>query len=322
MGLFFNTAASADVFRFYLNGFPKEDRNCHSQTASVAQKFEEGTQTKVVHVECVTEHQTSYDFIVEYEAPEKLYFASTDYSSVLVGNRGRYREKADCLKVLPVQTEVFVQSTGLNPLFTYCRSLELSAGKNWEIIITAQGKPNLNPEMGSYLMFANPQGITYEEIYNGLKSALSKQGAVLSDLIFQRNSVMGMGEGDVHYFSAQPFHFSLERVTKVPTFEECTRQAQEAKRFLGDKEKNLFTIYCGDRQFGAYELHLGFIERPTLQWQKSVDKFKSFSECSAQKDQVVKNYEGSALSELLGGLCSEDFETRAYHVLLFKIKRQ
>ncbi|MFM8269980.1 MAG: hypothetical protein ACKN9V_07305 [Pseudomonadota bacterium] len=320
LNLVFQSLASADVFRFYLNGFPKEDRNCHSQTASIAQKFEEGTQTKVMHVECVSEHQTSYDFLIEYEASEKLEVVSTDDYSVIVGSRGRHKEKADCLKALPLQTEIFFQATGLTPFFTYCRSLELSAGKNWEIIITATGKPKLKPEMGTYLMFAKPILITFEEIYNGLKIALSKQGAILSDLVFQYSAVMGTGEGDVHYFSTQPLHFSMERVTKVPTESDCARQVQEAKSFLGDKEKYLFTIYCGDRQFGAYDLHLGFIEKPNLEWRKSVDKFQSFSECSAQKEQVLKNYQGSMLNPLLGGLCSQDYETRAYHVILFKQK--
>ncbi|NBX83534.1 hypothetical protein EBQ90_10715 [bacterium] len=321
LGFLVSPAALADVFQFSLRGYPKEDRNCFDQTRSIAQKFEEGTKVKVVHVECVAERQTGYDFSIEYEAPKKLEFTSTDYSFVFVGNAGRYREQSDCLKNLPVQIELFTQATGLAPVFSYCRSLELSVGKNWEVIITAKGISNLKPSLGSYLMFAKPQGITYEEVYTGLKNALSKQGAILSDLIFHFNSVMGTGEGAVHYFWDKQFHFSMERVTKVPTFEACSEQARDLKAFLGEREKNLFAIYCGDRQFGAYDLHVGFIEKPALEWPKSMEKFSSFSECVANKDQVIKHHQGSALSDLLGGLCSEDFETRAYHVILFKLPK-
>jgi len=317
-----SSLAFADVFQFSLRGYPKRDRNCHEQTAAIAQQFEEGTQVKVVHVECIAEKQTSYDFTIEYEAPQKLDFTSTDYPFNLIGNPGRYREQADCLKNLSVQTEMFSQATGLAPVFSYCRSQELSVGKNWEIIITAKGTSRLKPELGSYLLFANPQGITYEEIYNGLKNSLSKQGALLADLVFHFNSVMGTGEGSIHYFSEKPLHFTMERVTKVPTFEACSQQARELTAFLGEREKNLFTIYCGDQQFGAYELHVGFIEKPLVEWPKSMEKFSSFSECAANKDQVIKNHQGSALSELLGGLCSQDFQTRAYHVILFKLPKQ
>jgi len=311
----------ADVFKFFLRGYPKEERSCHDQTPGVAQKFEEGTQVKVVHVECVAERQTSYDFSIEYEAPQRLDFTSTDYPLNLISNSGRFREKADCIKSLPLQNEIFIQATGLNPVFSYCSSMELSVGKNWEIIITAKGTSKAKPELGSFIFFAKPLGITYEEIYNGLKSAMLKQGAILSDLVFQFNSVMGTGEGDVHYFWDKPLHFTMERVTKVPTYEACAQQAQEVKNFLGEKEKNLFTIYCGDRQFDGHDLHMGFIEKPLLEWPKSVEKFSSFSECLANKEQVLKNYEGSALKELLGGLCSEDFQTRSYHVMLFKIPK-
>jgi hypothetical protein len=314
--------AFAGVFQFSLRGFPKEDRNCHEQTGSIAQKFEEGTQAKVVHVECVAERQTGYDFSIEYEAPQKLEFTSTDYSFVYVGNPGRYRDQGDCLKNLPVQKELFIQATGLAPVFSYCRSQELSVGKNWEIIITAKGSSHLKPELGSYLIFAKPQGISYAELYNGLRNALAKQGAILSDLIFHFDSVMGSGEGTVHYFWDKRLHFTMERVTKVPTFEACSQQARELTAFLGEREKNLFTVYCGDQQFGAYDLHIGFIDKPLLQWSKSMEKFSSFSECAANKEQVIKNHQGSVLSELLGGLCSQDFQTRAYHVILFKLPKQ
>jgi hypothetical protein len=313
--------ASADVFQFSLRGYPKNNRSCHEQTAAIAQKFEEGTEVKVVHVECVAEKHTSYDFAIEYEAPQKLDFTSTDYPFSFLGNPGRYREQGDCLKNLPLQTEVFARTTGLVPVFSYCRSLEFDVGKNWEIIITAVGTSRLKPEMGSYLIFAKPQGITYDEIYSGLRNTLSRQGAVLSDLVFHFNSVMGTGEGSIHYFSDKPLHFTMERVTKVPTFEACSQQVSELNSFLGDREKTLFTIYCGDRQFDAYDLHIGFIDKPKLEWSKSIEKFSSFLECTANKDQVITNHKGSALSELLGGVCSQDYETRAYHVILFKLPK-
>lgn len=321
-GLVVHSLAYGGVFQFSLLGFPKEERNCHAQTASVAQKFEEGTHTKVVHVECVSERLTGYDFLIEYEASQELEFSSTSYSSLYIGNPGRYRELAQCLQKLPSQIEIFTQATGLIPVFSYCRSMELSVGKNWEVIITAPGKPKLKPEFGSFIFFDQPQGIKYEVIFNDLKEALSKAGATLSDLIFHVDSVLGRGEGGVHYFSNSPLHFRIEPVADVPKFEDCAHQVEEVSSFLAGKDKSLFTVYCGDRQFGLHRLHLGFIEKPTIDWQKSVDKFKSFEECSLHKAEVLKNYEGSTLNPLLGGLCSEDYKTSAYHVIIFRQKHR
>jgi len=308
----------ADYFNFTLRGYPKDDRNCHLQAPSVGQQFEKLAQVKVVHAECVAERKTGYDFYIEYDAPARLEFTSTDYFTGGTTEPGRYREQSDCLKSLGSQTEIFKQVTGLNPIFAYCRSQEFEVGKNWEIILIARDKSAMQPQLSGYLLFSQPQNITTEEIADGFKRVLGKQGGVFSDLIFHTNSMMGMGSASIHYYAPKTLFFNLERMSKVPTLDACLKQVEDAKSFLSSELDTVFTIYCGGPYFGEYELHVGTLDKPSFSWQKSVDTFISLAECEAHKAEVLSHYTGSPKSPLLGGHCSKDYETKKYFVMVYK----
>jgi len=310
----------ADYFNFTVRGYPKEDRNCHLQAASVGQQFEKYAQVKVVHVECVTERKTGYDFFIEYDAPARLEFTSTDYFTGGTTESGRYREQSECLTNLPPQTELFKRATGLNPIFSYCRSQELSQGKNWEIIIIARDKSALQPQLGGFLFFSQPQGITGKEVAEGLQRVLEKHNGIFAELVFHNNSLMGMGSAGIHYYAPKSLFFNLDRVSKVPTLDMCFQQAQEVKAFLQSERDTLFTIYCGGPDFGEYELHLGTLDKPSFTWKKSADTFGSLGECEANKKEVLAHYAGSPTAPLLGGHCSKDYETLKYFVMVYKKK--
>lgn len=318
--LFTGAFSLADVFKYDLIGYPKEERNCHSQTSTIALLFEQGAKVKVVHTECVRERQTGYDFSIEYEAPQKLEFTSTENYLTLVYSPGRYKEKESCLKNLPSQTELFIRATGLNPIFSFCRSQELSSGKNWEVVITARDKSIIHPELGGYLMFTQPQGISFEEIAQGLKRVIENRGGFFADLVFQYDAIMAMGGASVHYYNSKKIDFNLERLSQVPSLERCYEQARETSSFLKAEQNSIFTVYCGGPYFNYYELQVGTVDKPTFSWQSSVDSFTSFDECQAHREEVLSHYAGSPANPLLGGLCSRDYQSNRYHVTVFKKK--
>ena len=308
----------AGVFEYRISGYPKEERNCHQQTPLIATLFENGTHAKVLHVECKKESQTGFDFSIEYEAPEKLEFTSTDYSFNLVANSGRYRQLADCQQNLPEQTELFKNTTGLMPFLTYCRSLELEVGKNWEVIITALGTTSKIPRIGSYLFFHEPKNISLSDLKDGLKKALLLRGAVLADLVLHFNSVMGTGSGSIHYFGPESVEFSMERLSSVPSLAQCEAQLREAKSFLDKVNGSLFTLYCAGSSYQYVDLHFGIAGKSAFTWHQSVDQFNTFQECESNRSQVLAHYSGSAIHPLLGGLCSRDYRDSKYYVILFK----
>lgn len=309
----------ADVFSYALQGFPKQEANCHQQAKSIADPFENAAQVKVVHVECAAESQTGYDFLVEYEAPQKLDFTATDYLSAGVYAKGRYAELKDCEKNLPEQVAIFKKATRLNPMFSYCRHEGLGSSKPWEILITAPGKSDLQPTLGGFLLFSQPKNITYADIFNGLKSELSKKGAILSDLVFQ--SKFPMGEASIHYYSADRFFFELSRVTKTMKLEHCLTQVEDVKSWFQSYSIPNFSIFCGGPDLGDFDLNIGTLETPSFTWKNSIETFKSFEECEANKTIVLKNYTGSALQTILGGLCSRDIEDRNFHVQILRTKK-
>jgi len=315
------TASFADVFTFKLRGYPKKERNCHAQTEAIAEEFEKGTQLKALHVECVAQKQTGYDFSIEYESPQKLNLVSTEYELSFTYSTGRYREQNECLTQLPIQTQLFEQATRLKPFFTYCRSLELGAGKNWEIILIAQGQTELRPEMGGVLMFARPTQYDLNEYRNSLARALERKGALLADLIFHYNAVMGTGGASIHYFASQRIDFNLERLSQVPSLDQCLLQLGEVKRFLEPISGNLFAVYCGEQNLGYHDLHFGFLDKASFKWFYSVDSFTSFRDCENNRSEVLKHYEGSATEKLLGGICSRNYETNRYQVVLFRSRQ-
>ncbi|NBT59067.1 hypothetical protein EBT16_09820, partial [bacterium] len=193
-----------------------------------------------------------------------------------------------------------------------------SVGKNWEIVITARDKSQVKPELGGYLMFTKPQGISFEDISQGLKRTIEARGALFSDLVLHWDSVMGMGEASIHYFSSKRIEFSLERLAQVPSLNQCYEQAREAASILKGEQDSVFTIYCGGPYFNYYELQVGTVDKPTFTWQHSVDNFGSFDQCQAQREEVLSHYAGSPTTPLLGGFCSRDYQTNKYHVVVLK----
>ena len=309
------------VYKFQLRGYPKLERNCHSQTEAVAALFETGTQAKVLHVECLTEKQTGYDFTIEYEAPQALEFVTTDYPFAVAHTPGRYREQSECLKKLPEQSVLFEQVTHLKPAFSYCRSMELSAGKNWEVILIAKGRSDQIPELGGYVFFAKPVGISDETLISQMGHALKNQGATLADMIFHNNSMMGMHGASVHYFAPKRVEFHMERVSQVTQQDVCFQQANEVRAMLAQFTDSIFGIYCGDKNLGYYDLHLGFLNKPRFSWSWAADTFSSLNECEQNKSEVLKHYEGSAVDQLLGGVCSRNYQIEKYQVVLFRAKK-
>jgi len=309
----------ADVFSYSLQGHPKQESSCHEQAKSVADQFENAAQVKVVHSECTAETETGYDFSIEYESSQKLEFTSTDYIFYGVYSKGRYADLKDCEKNLPDQVALFKGATQLDPMFSYCRHQGLGTSKPWEIVITAPGKSELQPSLGGFLLFSQPKNITYADIFNGLKTELSKKGAILSDLVFQ--SGFPTGEASIHYYSTDHFFFELSRVTKTMKLEQCLTQVEDVKSWFQAYSIPNFSIFCGGPDSGEFELNIGTLKSPSFTWKNSIEFFKSFDECEANKANVLKNYSGSALQTILGGLCSRDVEDRSFHVQILRKKK-
>jgi hypothetical protein len=311
-------ASLADVFSFRLSGYPKKDRNCHAQKESISAEFEKGTGLKALHVECVKEKQTSYDFLIEYEAPKKLQWVSTDYTSNLTQASGRYRLQSECIQALPSQSQIFEAATELKPVFSYCRSLELDSNKNWEIILIAEGKPVLSPYIGGYLIFARPHQQNIESLRKQIQRALEAEGALLADMVFHQDSILGTASMSVHYFAPKLIDFHMERLSQVTTLDQCLSQARDMENILSKFEPAVFAIYCGERHLGYHDLHVGFIGNAPFSWQNSVDSFGTWSECEQNRFEVLKNYEGSSLGKLLGGVCSRNLDNNRYQVVVLK----
>ena len=316
-GLFFltTTCAYSQVFTYSLEGFPKQERQCYLQAKFVGSLFESGTKAKVTHVECTHESSTGYDFSIEYEANEKLSFTTTDYTIAGVYPRPRYKKQSDCEQNLPNQIELFKSATKLNPIFTYCKMEDIPSSIPWEVIITAPGKSALQPQIGGFLIFTNPQKTSLEEISNNLRMTLAKKGAIFADLVFHPR--FPMAEASIHYFADKRFDFSLEATTKVPKLEICLDQATEVSRWFETFDIKPFSIFCGGPIFGEYELNIGNIDYPNFSHKESVEKFDTFDECEKNKIEVLEHYSGSS-AKTVGGLCSRDIDTNRYHVVVFR----
>jgi len=315
-----SSSGFAGIFNFHLMGFPKETKTCLEQGATAAQVFQKETGIPVVHVECLAENATGYDFKWEYESEKPVSVVTTDYDWGTTPP-GRYRKVLDCVSALPLQTDLFSRATGMAPLFAYCRKQNIDAGKNWEIILMAVGETQLKPQLGGYLWFSEPQAISLSEIKESLDQKLKSQGAFLADVILHYNTVMGAGTTAIHYFAPQRIEFSLERVVQVPSLTQCSQALEEAKGFLETEEKALFTSYCGKSTFGYFDLHLGFVGKPTTRMQTAAQSFSSLSDCEGQRAAIVKEHSGSQLAKVLGGLCSKDTDSGKYKVVLFKKPR-
>jgi hypothetical protein len=102
----------------------------------------------------------------------------------------------------------------------------------------------------------------------------------------------------------------------------CQRQVEEAKSFLKTTANPPFAIFCAKHILGDSELALGTVNQPSFSTQKSVETFKSFDECENNKNETLKNYAGSSIKKLLGGLCSFDRDLSKFNIILFRDIKQ
>ena len=313
LGWFLTSTSFGNVFTYKLKGYPKQDPSCYNQSKMVANDFANKTGVKVDHIECTKENESSYDFVIEYESSSELKFTTTDYKRLSVYKAGRYKDSKTCNDQLANQTAIFEQATRLKPIFSYCRDEEYTF-KPWSIIITAVGESELQPLLGGYLFFSTPKNITYTQLYNGLRESMEKQGAILSDLVFQGNAIAV--EATIHYYAKERLDFSLEEVTNTGKLEICQVQAEEAKTWFKSFSQPPFTIYCGAGSFGQFELSVGFIGKALYMTKNSTESFNTFEECESNKKEVISHYEGSSMSTVLGGLCSKNPETPKYNVVI------
>ncbi len=330
-GLFFisTNIAFGNTYTYALKGHPKENTNCYTLAKSLISYFEAETKVKVLHIECTKETSSGFDFVIEYESNQKLEFTSTDYELTGAYQTGRYHDKETCEKNLPTQINIFQEATKLKPIFSYCRShekfstigpghsLNIRNAKPWEPIITAVGRSPVKPILGGYLYYSKPINMTDIELFDSLKSAMERNGAILADLVFDDSFILG--ETSVHYFSSSFKSIHMEQVTRTAKAEQCLSQAEEAKSWLNSINNPPFGIYCAAPQFGQpeFSLNIGFINNASISAKDAIDEFDTFQDCEIHKAEVVQNNAGSSLKLLLGGLCTYEQNTYKYLVRLF-----
>ncbi|MSP19780.1 MAG: hypothetical protein EXR74_09460 [Bdellovibrionales bacterium] len=330
-GLFFisTNIAFGTIYTYALKGHPKEKTNCYTQAKSLISYFEAETKVKILHIECTKETASGFDFVIEYESNQKLDFTSTDYEMTTPYQTGRYHDKEMCEQNLPKQISIFQEATKLKPIFSYCRlhekfsstipgqSLKIRNAKLWEPIITAVGRSIVKPILSGYLYGSKPINMTDIELFDSLKSAMERNGAILADLVFDDSFILG--ETSIHYFSSSIKSIHMEHVTRTPKADQCLSQAEEAKSWLSLINNPPFAIYCGSPQFGQpeFSLNIGFINNGSISANNAIDEFDTFQDCEIHKAEVVQNNAGSSLKLLLGGLCTYDENTHKYIVRLF-----
>ncbi|MCB0405012.1 MAG: hypothetical protein KDD51_09510 [Bdellovibrionales bacterium] len=310
--------AEPAVYRYKLEGFPKENPNCHLAAMEAGKTFAAANpQVALTSAVCIAQNQDGYDFEIRYEAEERVKLVSTTEGvSPTLSSRARFKTREACEKQIPADRELFESTTGLTASFAFCYRDAFENRIPYGLRIDAYGDATLTPHVSDYPIFAVPESMTGEQYGNALASNLAKHGAQVYAIV--SHSGLAMGSIAVHYYAEKRIYFYSDELTKVPLTAQCEAQVPEAVEALAQSANPPVLVYCARPGVtGLSELTVVFADRPTFRNNRSIEEFTTYEECESTRPELLSFYKETLHRPVLGGFCSRQ-ESMEFRIQLFE----
>ncbi|MEZ4750606.1 MAG: hypothetical protein R3B54_08250 [Bdellovibrionota bacterium] len=306
-GLLLSTLAAADtgVYAYKLEGFPKDNPNCHLAAIEVGKTFAAANpDVALKSAVCLGQTQYGYDIEVRYEAEGRVKLVSTigGYTPAL-SNRGRFKTREACEQKIAGDRERFEQTTGLSATFAFCYKETYEDRVPFGLRIDGFGDAALTPFVSDYPIFAVPETMGGEQYANTLTANLAEHGIQVFAIV--SHSSLAMGSIAIHYYAEKRVFFYSEEYTKLTLTPQCEAQVPEAINALSLSANPPVLVYCARPGItGVSELTMVFANRPTFRSNQSVEEFKSYDECESTRPELLTFYKETLHRPVLGGFCT------------------
>lgn len=308
----------AKTFTYFLGDTPYKDISvCMKEAEVLAKKITQQTQVATFNARCDwNEYSPTLSLAIDYTADQPLSFTSTSPDSVKGERRGFYASLETCEADRAAQETLFKSETALSILTSFCYIDRLSQSYPYNIRIEAVGSSKRQPY---YLSLFSDSGIHSPKpqvVAAYARSYFAARGANLVHLAFR--TAMPVNQIVFFYYADREWALSQEVLYHFPGLEACESELKFITAKLEQAEIHLPVAYCGSPFSPASSLDLYLAWEPHLfKLKKSLEKYKDYKTCMANRDALVEKYQGALGAKLLTGTCQRDLSTLEYRVTLF-----
>lgn len=294
--------AMSQRFLYQLYGYPKSGDNCHVEAKRLAERFASLTGTTATG-ECKALHESSVDIFIYYSGSQELPLVSTYPDMAMQDRIHIFSTEASCQEHLTSEAAYFEFKTGLTPFVTYCVLDETYSGlKSWAIRVDSFGTPEVKPFWAESFMVGQVDGMT-ESAAESLIADTFKRSGIDVRRVHLRNDPKGLRQFSMFYYNTKPLSIEIQVLAStLDSREQCQTELAAVTSVLNTTTPN--TVFCAANNYiNAFEV-LGVVELTS--WFKSkltVESFKTYSECSQSRDQILDIYRNTVGLNIATGLC-------------------
>ena len=302
-GLSMAAISPAQSYLYRLRGYPKTANNCHAEAASLAERFKQITGARALG-ECTEITDTAYDISIVYTYSQEIPLVTT-YPEMLLQDRIHiFATEAACKQQLSIEADYFKEKTSLEPLVQFCAMNETYYGKKtWAIRIDAFGNAAVKPYWSESSMMGNVSGMSETAAEQWIQESYQHAG-IDARIVHLRQDDKGERQFSMFYYHDKPLDIKIEVLAaELDQSAQCEAELAKLRSIVAaDKPQALF---CTDNPYSHSHEVLGVIELGS--WFKqshSVESFKNYADCDANRDSTLEIYRTTAGRNVLTGLCT------------------
>jgi len=308
-----------ELYRYQILSYPKSliGFGCMETAEFIAKSFSEYTGKNVYQIHCDQEDSMGYDLSLYYLSDGALDLVSTENErNGGMNDLGVYLTRKECEQHLPQEIQWFEQNTELPHLIAYCSQNLGSSQNSFFPRIDAFGASKRYPAR-------------YEGFISGRVS--DETGSLIQEL-YKKARLAGISPISIHFASGgsskvviryydvpenflhQLYYFSTAETARFFSYsqkealENCRFEMTQAKRIYGDAFNEHAVWFCGWSP-SAFQASLQVFQvtpftRFTLPAELAPDKYKTFSECQADRENVIHFYQKTLKKNVIGAICT------------------
>ncbi len=298
------TARSA-TFQYVVKHVPSDQGDCHQLASALGDQVHTVTGVKVRRAICTVANEYGYNFLVEYEADQKLELITTaDPLAGIDSGGGIYETLAACRADLPAELARFKAATQLTPVISYC-GIDPYSDQPYAIKIDAFGTPVAAPIVGDWNFFGLPIGITGPELEVAVRAGLTARGIDASYVKYKEAAYDGVLVAA--FYASEPVSTRDLDVAYTDTAAQCLATVREARAvFRNFGDGGVLTTLCSyDQTLERYNVTTLTVNAAGLTATPAVERFAGFEACAGAKAELTRRYRDDIGRPVIGSVCGK-----------------
>ena len=302
-GLSMAQISPAQSYLYRLRDYPKTANNCHAEAASLAERFTQITGAQA-RGECTEMTDTAYDISMIYTSNQEIPLVTT-YPEMLLQDRIHiFATEAACKQQLPIEAGYFREKTSLEPFVQFCAMNETYYGKKtWAIRIDAFGDTPKRPFWAESSMLGNVSGMSETAAEQFISESYRRSG-IDARIVYLRQDDKGERQFSMLYYHDKPLDIKIEVLSAhLDNSTQCAAELARVRSVVPTGSPH--ALFCTDNPYTHSNEVLGVLElRSWFRQTYSVERFKDYADCDANRESTLETYRTTAGRNVLTGLCT------------------